>query len=178
MEPNAATVTIRLKPYLQEYLRCKLQSEDISAKGNFLGTIIRPFLSLRPSDEPPCFECGPEFITIQLPTYQDLEVRRGTVHMSEKNQEAFGRILNAHFWEMFFNYMDDKVRYMNSENTRKGTIKRVILQFCSDHNISYNSLNYEMMKKAYYRRRVYPVKKSKSIFAKNLSLSCPLFFLI
>lgn len=173
------TVTIKLKPYLQEFLRCKLQADhELTVKRNFVGTILKPFLQIRPGDVAPVFPSGPEYITFQLPTYSDLEVRRGTVYVSDKNQAAFERILNAYFWDFFFTYMDDKVRYLGKEReSAYGVIKRCILQFCSDFNISFNDLNYDMMKKAYYRRRVSAEKKQQKP-AKSLSLTCLAFLVI
>lgn len=177
MDDLQQTITIRLKPHLQEYLRCKLGQESLTAKRTFIGPLLRPFLQIRPQKVPPVMATGEEYITIEIPTYMRFEVRRGSAYMSERNQAEFERILNAHFWDYFFSYMDDKVRYFASETTRKGAIKRCILQFCSDNNISYNHINYEMMKKAYYRRRKESPKKEKK-FANNLSLGCPLCFLI
>lgn len=182
-QETRTTITIKLKPYLQEYLKCKLKQEDVTANRTFVGVIVKPLISYRPMDVKPSFTNGDEYITIELPTYMDLEIRRGSVFMTESNQEQFERILNWHFWDLFFQYMDDKVRYMSKENTRKGSIKKCILQFCSDYNISYNHLNYEMMKKAYYRRRAKEELRSRTerkshLFAKKLSLNCPLFFLI
>lgn len=172
-------VTIKLKPYLQEFLRCKLHAEqEVPVKRNFIGTLLKPFLQVRPSDIAPEFHAGPEYITFQLPTYSDLEVRRGTVYVSEKNQAAFERILNAYFWDFFYTYMDDKVRYLGKEReSGYGVIKRCILQFCSDFDISFNDLNYDMMKKAYYRRRLLAEKKIQNS-AKILSLTSLLFLAV
>jgi hypothetical protein len=171
------TITIKLKPYLQEYLVCKLNSDDLTAKRTLIGVFMKPFLEYRPSGEQPEFSTGKEYVTIKLPTYRDIDVRNGTIYISENNQVEFERILNAHFWDVFFSFIDDKVRYFHSNTTKKGAIKKCILQFCSDYNISYNHLNYEMMKKAYYRERC-SGGKNRNIFTNNLSLTCPLYFLI
>jgi hypothetical protein len=176
---NRPTVTLKLKPYLQEFLRCKLnQDADVCAKRNFVGTIIRPFLSIRPVGEIPQLPQGDDYITIIIPVNSGIiETRRGTAYISEKNQEEVERILGAHFWDLYYQFMDDKVRYFNGDGSQKGAIKKCIMQFCSDYNISYNHINYEMMKKAYYRRRQNSEKRSNK-FARKLSPSCPLLFLI
>ncbi len=172
------TVTIKLKPHLQEYLKCKLQEEEILAiKRSLIGVALRPFLEIRPRAIAPDFTSGKNFITFQLPKYDDLNVRNGTIYISKANQENFERILDAHFKDMFFSYLDDKVRYMRNDNTSKGAIKKCILQFCADFHISYNRMTYEMLKKAYYRRSIGQAEK-RSFFSSKLSLTCPLIFLI
>lgn len=172
------TVTIKLKPHLQEYLRCKLQEEEILAtKRSLIGVMLRPFLEIRPKGTAPDFSCGDNFMTFRLPKFNDLNVRNGTVYISKENQDQFERILDAHFKDMFFSYLDDKVRYMREQHTSKGAIKKCILQFCADFHISYNRVTYEMLKKAYYRRSTEQAEK-RSFFSSKLSLTCPLLFLI
>lgn len=171
------TVTIKLKPYLQEYLKCKL-GEPVTGNRTFVGVMLRPFISYLPANENPPLMKGENFITIEIPWYDDKNVSNNTIYVSPENQEAFERILSTHFNDVFFSYMDDKVRYMRQRHTAKGAIKKCILQFCSDYNISYNHMNYEMFKKKYYRRGTAPKKDNLSFFSGKLSLTCPLLFLL
>lgn len=172
------TVSIRLKPYLQEYLRCKLQEAELTAwKNSLIGSMLRPFLEITKKEQIPVFHHKDEnWITFRLPLYHDLEVRRHSVTISEENMAYFANSLEAHFKDFFFSYMDDKVRY-TSNTGKRGAIKKCIIQFCADMHISYNYLNYEMLKKSYYRRRN-EIQKKPSFFASKLSLRCPLIFLL
>lgn len=180
------TVTVKLKPYLQEYLICKLQEPLTASKRNIIGAMIQPFLEVRPRNIAPEFHSGPEYITFELPVSGSPNTRNGTVYVTEENQRNFERILDAHFKDLFFSYADDKLRYSilepGSRTVRNPEIKNVILQFCADFNLSFNNITYEMLKKSYYRRRLLleqesPLKKVKK-FGTKLSLTCPLIFLI
>jgi hypothetical protein len=176
-QDNRPTITIKLKPNLHEFIKRKLDEEDYATKLNIVGTIIRPFLSIRPVGTDPDLTTGPEYITLRLPYFDDLNIRNGTVYMSDENQKHFEKILDAHFKELFYNYVDDKVRYLRKEYTTKGAIKKSILQFCSDYNLSFDTVTYDMLKKSYYRRRK-KITKKPPFFSSMLSLNCPLFFLI
>lgn len=171
------TITIRLKPGLHEFLQRNLADDDLASRRNFIGTLIRPFLSIRPVGVPPVFPVGDDYISIRLPAFDDLNVRRGTVYMSEENQKHFENILDRHFKEIFYNYVDDKVRYMRKEHTAKGAIKKCILQFCSDYNLSFDKTTYDMLQKSYYRHRQ-KMSEKHPFFGSKLSAICPLFFLL
>lgn len=172
------TITIKLKPHLQEYLRCKLQEEELLAtKRNIIGVMMRPFLEVGRNEKDPINREDPLAITFYLPYFDDLNIRNGTVFISETNQANFERILAAHFKDLFFNYVDDKIRYLRKKHTAKGAIKKSILQFCSDYSISFNALTYDMLKKAYYRRGKNGPKQN-IFFSSKMSLICPLLFMI
>jgi hypothetical protein len=178
------TITVKLKPYLQEFLKSKLNNAEIMAnKRNLVGVILRPFLETRQKDIKPSRHINHDgsqeegYITFKLPKYDDLNIRNGTVCISEENQKHFQDILEAYFKDFFFSYMDDKVRYGELSDKKRGIVKKIIIQFCSDLNLPFNEINYEMLKKSYYRRQQKKHKKSFFLSSK-LSLSCPLFFLI
>ena len=181
------TITIKLKPYLQEYLRCKLQEPLTASKRNIIGIMIQPFLEIRPRSVHPQFATGNDSITFDLPVSGNPNTRHGTVYISEENQKHFEKILDAHFKDLFFSFADDKIRYTileaGSNSAKNPEIKSVILQFCADFNISFNNITYEMLKKSYYRRRVLLEGNDNTLnkvkkFSTKLSLSCPLIFLI
>lgn len=167
------TITIKLKPHLQEFIKCKLGDESAEAKKTgLIGAILSPLVEYAPKDKVIKQEQGPDFITFELPAYmgQTLkDTRNGTVYISEQNQREFERILNNYFKDVFFQYVDDKIRYTKE-------IKKCILNFCADYYISFNNITYEMLKKSYYRRK----KKvnTREIFTSKMSLSCPLIFLL
>lgn len=138
------SVTIKLKPYLQEYLLYELRT-NLASKRNIIGILLKPFLELMPDDVPPSFPKGREYITFELPYNKDINIR-GNIWISPKNQEAFEQYIEWHFKQLFFHYMNDKVRYYRS-------FKKAILQFCGEHEFPMTYINYEMLKKDFYRKR-------------------------
>lgn len=169
IDQERPTITIKLKPYLQEYLICELRSE-VAYKTNIIGKLLKPLLEKRPKDAPVVFHSGPEYITLGLPFNDDLNIR-GNLWISPRNQAIFEEYLEWHFKQLFFHYMNDKVRYTRS-------FKKAILQFCTDHNFTFSSMNYELLKKDYYRKR--KRKNPKNIlpdFVPELSPECPWVFL-
>ena len=163
------TITIKLKPYLQEYLVCELKSE-IAHKTNIIGKLLKPLLEIRPRDAMPDLVKGPEYISLGLPFNDDVNIR-GNLWVSPKNQAIFEEFLEWHFKQLFFHYMNDKVRYSKS-------FKKSILQFCVDHDFTFANMNYEMLKKDYYRKRK---RKNPDYilpdFVPVLSPECPWVFL-
>jgi hypothetical protein len=163
------TITIKLKPYLQEYLLCSLNTNSAS-RSNLIGKLLKPLLEVRPTGTIPVFPKGEQYITFVLPYYNDLWVK-SNLWVTERNQEIFESYLEWHFKELFFHYMDDKVRFYKS-------FKKCILQFCSDHNITFSYLNYELLKKDYYRKRLKrKTEKSCSLFVSEMSPDCHCIFL-
>jgi hypothetical protein len=163
------TITLKLKPYLQEYLICSLNS-NVASKTNLIGKLLKPLLEIRPISTAPDFLKGKEYITFILPYYNDLWIK-SNLWVPPSNQEIFESYLEWHFKELFFQYMDDKVRFYKS-------FKKCILQFCSDHNVTFSNINYEMLKKDYYRKRSRrKTEKSCSLFVPEMSPECHCVFL-
>ena len=168
-ENERPTITVKLKPYLQEYLVCSLNTNRAS-RTNLIGKLLKPLLEIRPVDQVPEFPKGPEYVTFILPYYEDLWVK-SNLWVSPRNQEIFESYLEWHFKELFFHYMDDKVRFYRS-------FKKCILQFCYDHNVTFSYLNYELLKKDYYRKRKRKnSEKSCSGFVSEMSPDCHCVFL-
>lgn len=168
-EQDRPTITIKLKPYLQEYLICELKS-DVAHKTNLIGKLLKPLLEIRPKGVAVEFKKGPEYITLGLPYNDDLNIR-GNLWVSPRNQAIFEEFLEWHFKRLFFHYMNDKVRYSKS-------FKKCILQFCADYNFTFAHMNYELLKKDYYRRR--KRKNPEYIlpdFVPAMSPECPWVFL-
>lgn len=164
------TITIRLKPWLQEFLVCSLHDPGVASKKNVIGAMLTPFLEYAPCDYRPINGKGEEYISFELPDHiAGKNPKNSSLIVSDENQKNFERMLDLYFKDLFYNYIDDKIRY-NRE------IKKCIYQFCADYCITFNSVSYEMLKKSYYRRTKRE-KKTKIISAK-MSLSCPLIFLM
>lgn len=170
-------LTIKLKPYLQEYLICKLGDPVNASTRNIVGALLRPLLQYRPKDIDHEFIDGPDYMQINIVQYNFIDIRQGTVWMHPDNQVIFEKQLDAHFKDLFMSYMNDKVRYSlldrKGKVIRNSQIKNIILQFCSDYNLTFNSITYEMLKKYYYRKSQEFEKK----LPHKMSLRCPLIFL-
>ncbi len=156
------TLTIRLKRPLQDYLRYVMGLEWdtpvdqplIATKNSYLGRLITPFLDYRPCAENPLLPGKfPDCFTFGLPLYDDMEMRRNTAWISEKNQVHIQKILEYHFRLHFRLYADDKVRYIQENGPMKGSIKKIIIQFCEDTNILFDDITFDMVSKGYYRSR-------------------------
>lgn len=166
--PSGMTVTIKLKPYLQEYLISALNGNLEAGKKSIIGVLLRPFLEIPPIDFIPKRYSGSEYITFELPYYNDLNVKYN-YHVTDGNQIMFEESLDVWFKEIFYQYMDDKYRYIKS-------YKKCILQFCSDHNITFTHITYEMLKKSYYRKLKDRQKEKAEKFknkSKKLVTNCP-----
>ena len=132
---------------------------------HLIGAILSPLLEYFPKDKAPKRPRGNHFITFTLPIdIADMQVRHYSVFVSEKNQAVFQRILYLYFKDLFCCYVDDKARYCNR-------IKDCILMFCSDYQITFNHINYESLKKTYYRHLKKQQKKGGKV-----SLNCPNIF--
>lgn len=142
------TLTLRLRPHLREFLICKLQEESIySSRKNIIGAILEPLLEYQPKDLSPQKSHPDDFVFVLPFKFNQLDTTNHTVYMSEYNQRIFSRILNLYFKDVFFNYIDDKVRYHNE-------IQKCIFLFCTDYNITFNRITFESLKKSYYRYRL------------------------
>lgn len=179
MDKPRPTVTVKLKPYLQDFLRGRLNDKLSADSRNIIGVLIKPFLEFIPKDQKPTFPKNEQYITFELPYYDKLNTRHGTVYISDENQAHFQKSLECFVKELFFKYMDDKVRYdivVEGRLIRKGQIKNAILQFCADFNITFDNLTYDLLQKSYYRRRK-KMGLTTNLFSSVLSLTCPLIFL-
>ena len=169
------SVYIKLKPYLQEFLKSRLNEDPSSSLRTIIGATITPFIERLPKGVPPLIGQSEEYIEIDLKRLDDSfnQDIRGTNYISPRNQEHISRILDAHFEDLFFQYMDDKKRYdivVNNKRHRKGQLKLIILSFCSENNIPFNQVTYEMLKKKYYRREVKFTESFKNIARSALIL--------
>lgn len=152
------TLTLKLKPYLQEFLICKLADEaSVASSKNLIGAILGPLIEYAPKDYVFTKKSGPTHITFKIPQNLNLKDNRGNIYISNANQKNFERTLKLYFTEIFIAYVNDKIRFNNE-------IKKSILMFCTDYNISFTHITYEMLKKKYYR---FQTKKNKKYFPQN-----------
>lgn len=151
------SVTVKLKPYLQEYLLCELRT-NMASKRNIIGILLNPLLEKRPPDVPPFMPTGPEYITFYLAGDNKKDIRCN-LWVSPENQVMFERYVEWHFKQMFYHYMNYKVKEYRS-------FKKAIYQFCVDHDFTWSNINYELLKKDFYRKR--KRKKSEKTFPQTV----------
>jgi hypothetical protein len=166
------TITIRLKPHLQEFVNSELRNNTLASRKNLLGVIIKPFREVFPVNYIQESGDPEDLFTFSLPLDHGIDIDSRTCYISAENQKIIEDVLEWHFRDLFFHYMDDKMRYFKS-------FKNCILQFCSDTDISFTKINYEMLKKCYYRRRKlisFHSRYKENFNGKNVpgrSLGCP-----
>lgn len=170
------TVRIKLKPYLREFYTTQYGLANLSSRKNIFGLLLQKFVTYRPASAP---IDKPSIDTFELPLIsgEGYEARNGNAWVSPKNQEDLERILLAHFKTMYYAYMDDRVRVVRQN--QEGTIKDCILGFCVDYGITPNTMNYETLKKAYYRHELLKSQTAQKKTKKDnmeLSRPCPLIF--
>ena len=169
-------VTVKIKPWLKEFLICKF-GHPVSAERNSLpGALLGPLLEYTPENFIPQKYNEDESIDLEIPRDLTKYARRsdyGNVYVSDYNQQIFQRGVSELFKEVLFNYMDDKIRYEGVQ--RSSNMKDCIYQFCIDYKITFNAIQYENLKKMYYRHR--KKRSNVKIVGRSLSLMSPLILL-
>jgi hypothetical protein len=121
-------------------------------------------------------DCLPEgYALIDIKRFNLGIDNRGNLFFADDKQRDFENLMDEYFHSIFYQYMDDKMRYTELING-ESSFKRCMFDFCADYNINLKFINYEMMKKSYYRHR--NCKQKIKIFSRALSLNCPLIFLL
>jgi hypothetical protein len=149
-------VTIKIKPYLKEYLECKLGEPVKAPAHEFIGLLFRTFLDTRPADVDHEFISGDEYLNIELKNYDFIDVRCGTIWIHPDNQKLFERFVEDRFRLEFITFMDATL----SKNTlfqyrykvRNNMIKDAIIDFCALNHIKFNHVSFDSLKKYYYRK--------------------------
>ena len=147
MNDTRPTITIRLKPHLQEFVISDLGGSSLACGYKIIGKLIRPFIQLRPTSVQPSFPKGKEYLILELPHSYNVNLRNNTYYISDENQKLIEILLDSHFKKIFYNYMKDKVRF------QQRNFKVCIMQFCYDYDFCFENMNYEMLKKFFYRER-------------------------
>jgi len=164
-----ASVIIQMKPYLVEFAKCKM-GNGVFSNSEIITKIVKPFVRRMPKNYNHIqVKPGADILEIPIPLISDLYVGDNKIYIAPCDHQNIARIFEAHFNDTLFSYVNDKVRY-NAE------LKKCFLQFCSDYNISWEYVNYDMMKKKYYRFNKKKIEKnsfSSSFRVPNLSLILP-----
>ncbi|MDR0754179.1 MAG: hypothetical protein LBF04_02200 [Prevotellaceae bacterium] len=151
---------IHLKPSLQEFVVCAFLSgtRNVTAADTF-GKLIKPWLAIPPKDYNPKIPVDKNIFEFELPNYEDKNTLYN-FYISQKGEKYIATILNEMFLKQMFIHLDKTLK-----NTHK--IKDAIFDYCYSYNISFDNINYESLKKSYYRYR----KNKKN--RQYLSLTCP-----
>lgn len=156
-DESRPTVTVKLKPYLQDYVKSRLNICQVAFTDNCIGVSLRLSLAPIPKGKIPEYPKNKNYMTIPLPYYKDLNIRHRTFYVPDFNQPLLEKAIDRHFKDLFFNWMDDKLRYdtyVDGKVIERGQIKLRILEFCDFYDISFDHLNYDLLKKKYYRYRM------------------------
>jgi hypothetical protein len=159
------TTYIHLKPALQEFVVCAFLrgSRQVSAADTF-GKLIKPWLTTPPVGYNPVTPAGLDVFEFQLPGYAD-EYTASNFYISPKAQKHIAVMLNEMFMNLMFIHLDTILPRMEKEQ-----IKQAIYDYCYSYSISMEHIQYDTLKKAYYRHRQKKYKKKSSRFVPVLSL--------
>jgi hypothetical protein len=166
------TCTIKLKPSLQEFVRCAyLNGESKVTAADTFGKLIKPWLSIPPKDYVPALSASQHEFTFELPLYSDKNTA-SNFYIYPHGQAYITVILDAIFRSQLNLHLDNMlVRCPTLQ------IKDAIYDYCYSYGISLENVSYEALKKSYYRYRQKKrgvkkkAKKSSSRFVPYVSLN-------
>jgi hypothetical protein len=155
---------IYLKPALQEFVVCAFLNgtRRVSAADTF-GKLIKPWLATPPDGYNPITPDGVDIFEFTLPAYNDKNTA-SNFYIAPKAQKYIATILNEMFLNLMFIHLNNILPRMEREQ-----IKEAIFDYCYSYNISMEHIQYDTLKKAYYRHRK-KRKKNSSRFVPVLSL--------
>ena len=140
--------TIKLKRALQEFVRYAYMDggSSFGAQSAF-GRMILPLLTRPPAGYSfvRSVADAPDYFTFELPRYR----RKNTEYnywISPVNQEYLECLIEITLRQTMFLYVDRFV-------VEGGTIKGAIEDFCRHYKLPMDYINYDTLKKFYYRRK-------------------------
>ena len=155
---------IHLKPSLQEFVVCAFLggTRKVSTMDTF-GKLIKPWLTAPPKNYNPIIPSGIDVFVFELPRYEDKNTDYN-FFLSPKAQKYISTILSEIFLIQMYIHLDNILPRTDNE------IKKAIYDYCYSYNITFEYINYESLKKSYYRYRQKKNKKKSSGFVPVLSL--------
>jgi hypothetical protein len=147
MAENPIYVTIEMRPYLVEYFKHYYGEHPIKAnEKSKIFPLLAEYLTHTPSNYRPIPE-GPRAITFELPYNRIIDIRRNNYispnHFSEIQSFFYGM-----FYVHFVQYMDKHCLFGHIP------FKSAIIAFMEDHNISFDTCQYDSLKRLYFRHRI------------------------
>jgi hypothetical protein len=169
-------VSVKIKPWLKEFLECKLGDPVPASKQNWVGAMIGPLVKYTPEDYKPEKYPDEQTLRIEIPRDMAPTAMRsdlGNIYVNQEGQIRFEYGVASLFKDELFHYLDDKIRY--NVRHRSSNMKACIYQFCIDHHVRFDNITYENLKKMYYRQR--KKREKENIKGRLMSLAGPLIFL-
>ena len=140
------TVDVKIRPYLKEYIVNRYGSEPVAAtSANKVFPVLAEFLTKVPRDYKPFYN-SLNYVRFGLPHNKIIEVRS----MNYIHPLHFGKI-QTYFYGLF---QFDFLNFMNKFVVQEGyPIKTSIINFCELNNMSFDTANYDSLKRIYLRYR-------------------------
>ena len=154
---SGITCTIKMKPYLKEFVICRyLKGSYISNADDAIGSTIKPFLVASP---PGLIRINANtndsYFTFELPNYTDKKVNIYN-YIQPENQRYIEKIFEMLFRESMFHFV------LQNLELNKGDIKDWIICWCRMNNVTFAKVNYDTLKKAFWRYRKDQIEKKKN----------------
>jgi hypothetical protein len=131
---------------LQEFAVCAfLGGTRIVTAADTFGKLIKPWLSLPPKDYNPKIPADNNIFEFELPNYEDKNTLYN-FYISPKGEKYISTMLNEMFLKQMFVHLGKTLKSNDK-------IKNAIYDYCYSYNISFDNINYESLKKSYYRHR-------------------------
>lgn len=149
--------TIKIKPYLKEFILFRFLNNQYRASADdALGTTIKPFLVSPPSNLISIpIDDDDNYFTFELPNYSDKKVIVFN-YIEPKSQRYIEEIFELLLREAMFHHV------MQNLELNGGLIKDWIINWCRSNNVTFCKVNYETLKKAFYRYRIDQENKEKN----------------
>ena len=168
-------VTVKIKPWLKEFLQCRFGDPVLALSKNMPGVLIASLVEYTPEGYVPEKYLPDESMDVDIPRDLAFSAPRsdlGNIYLPKLNQIRFESSVSVIFKDELFYFLDDKIRYEGKH--RSSNMKDCIYQFCIDNKVRYNHIQYENLKKMYYRyRQSHEIAKKRG---RILSLVSPLIF--
>jgi len=156
------SVTIRIKPYLKDFL-VHINGQElpdgsvvvVASKKNITGFYLFPLLEKTPLCWRPLRDDSEKLLEIELPYMEDLNIRCNS-YVSEVGMRHFQSAIENLFLAEF--YREVSAALTANPNQK---IKDAILDFCYAYAISFDNITYEMLRKKYTRYRMTSKEKKK-----------------
>jgi hypothetical protein len=163
---SGITTTIKIKPYLREFILNRyLDGKYQCSADDPLGTTIKPFLTVPPANIMPLpSDSDDSYFSFEIPSYHDKQPKY--CYVTPYGQRYVEKIFELLFRDAMFHFI-----YQNIE-VNGGQIKDWIINWCGINNITFEVLNYDTLKKAYYRYEVDQEKKEKTKIIGTRSFPC------
>jgi hypothetical protein len=142
------TTYIHLRPSLQEFVVCAfLHGGRKATAGDIFGLLIKPWLSPPPKGYNPLTPSGADVFEFELPVYED-KYTGSNFYISPAGQKHIALFLQRIFLNQMYLHLDAIL-----PRAGNGCIKDAIFQYCEIYNIGFEHIQYESLKKSYYRYR-------------------------